>query len=126
MTGFKRYSLSTSVAARKVIDGSLLLEEIAKLPYPQAKKQLLTCHGVGHKVADCVLLFSLDKLEAFPIDTHIGRALAESYCPGQNPPKTHELARWATKFQMYFGQYAGYAGQFLFHDMRERSAASHR
>ena len=36
--------------------------------------------GVGLKVADCVLLFSLDKTEAFPVDVWVKRVILNHYC----------------------------------------------
>ena len=105
-------------AAIEVSEGSLDLDALLQMPYNSAKNRLLECSGIGHKIADCVALFSLDKLEAFPIDRWIGRALVEWYFPGQKPPNSWELPRWAESFREHFGQYAGYAGQFLFHGMR--------
>jgi N-glycosylase/DNA lyase len=72
--------------------------------------------GVGEKIADCVLAFSLDKPEAFPIDRHIRRALEKWYAlpPGLNNSRTAEWARER------FGQHGAIAQQYMFH--RERLA----
>ena len=102
-------------AAMLVAEGRLDLDSLVRLPYPEAKGRLLECPGVGPKVADCVAVFSLDKLEAFPIDVWVRRALGEWYFPEQKPPSDRALLEWA---QQYFGRYAGYAQQYLFHGRR--------
>ena len=102
-------------AAREVAEGTLDLYALTEMPYPQALEKLRQCSGVGPKIANCVLLFSLDKLEAFPIDRWIGRAL------GAEGDSDSDLAVWATLYQERFGQYAGYAGQFLFHHRRQQA-----
>ena len=48
-------------------EGTLDLKELINASTPEARERLLKCRGVGEKIAGCVLLFSLDKLEAFPI-----------------------------------------------------------
>ena len=106
------------LASQVVEEGSLNLDALSSMDYTQAKGDLMKLNGVGPKIADCILLFSLDKLDAFPIDTWIGRALAEWYFPGQKTPAYHALPTWAKLFQEHFGRYAGYANQFLFHGRR--------
>lgn len=44
-----------------------------------AKRELLRLYGVGEKVADCICLFGLHKLDAFPVDTHILQAMRRHY-----------------------------------------------
>lgn len=108
-------------AAGEVAGGALDLNELARRPYAQAKERLLECYGIGSKIADCIAVFSLEKLEAFPIDVWVRRALGEWYFPGQKTPPDRELLAWA---QSYFGPYAGYAQQYLFHGRRlEKSSA---
>lgn len=108
-------------AAGEVAAGALDLNELARRPYAQAKERLLECYGIGSKIADCIAVFSLEKLEAFPIDVWVRRALGEWYFPGQKTPPDRELLAWA---QGYFGPYAGYAQQYLFHGRRlEKSSA---
>lgn len=74
-----RYVVRT---ARAVCDGKTDLEKIAVLPYKKAKEELLQLFGVGDKVADCICLFALHHLEAFPVDTHIRQALELHYKRG--------------------------------------------
>ena len=108
-------------ASLEVVEGLLDLEELRAGGLKAARQRLLKCVGVGDKIANCVLLFSLDKLDAFPIDRHIGRALALEYFPDLPPPSSNELPHWNALFEEHFGRYAGYAGQFLFHDRLQES-----
>jgi N-glycosylase/DNA lyase len=100
---------------RRVVEGLLDLPALVRTPYPEAKAQLMECPGIGPKIADCIAVFSLEKLEAFPIDVWIRRALGEWYFPGQKTPPDRVLLEWAHD---YFGRYAGYAQQYLFHGRR--------
>jgi N-glycosylase/DNA lyase len=65
--------------------------------------------GVGPKIADCVLLFGLERLEAYPVDRWIRRATLE--LAGRRRANDEELARWA----MRLGPGRGYLQQVLFH-----------
>ena len=70
------------------------------------------------KIADCVLLFSLDKDQAFPVDVHIHRAAVKYYMP-ELEGKTLTPAvyqRIAGYFQAKFGSYAGWAQEYLYYD----------
>lgn len=85
------------------------LEATEAAPYPEAKARLMTLPGVGEKVADCVLLFGAGRLEAFPVDTWILKALARRYgLAGWKPAQVAQFGR------AHFGPLAGYAQQFLF------------
>ncbi len=68
--------------ARSIVSGEVDLAAIEKMPYKKAKEALLQLFGVGVKVADCICLFGLHHLQAFPIDTHIRQALEEHYKRG--------------------------------------------
>ena len=116
--GLKR-APNIMAAASRVCEGELDLLALARQPYTDSKTELMKCRGIGNKIADCVALFALDKLDAFPVDLHIGRSLAEQYdCPvSDNAGKLTEstyrkTVQWA---QAHFGPYAGWAGQYLFH-----------
>ncbi len=101
-----------------IADGELFLEPLKYRSYDEAREELMAFPGVGPKVADCSLLFSLDHLEAFPVDRWVIRAVEEWY--DINPGTTQEaMGRWARD---RFGQHAGYAGQYLFHARREGGA----
>lgn len=85
------------------------LEHTAALPYAEAKAQLMMLPGVGEKVADCVLLFGAGKLEAFPVDVWILRAMQRHYGLGELP-----LRHVAQFGRAHFGSLAGLAQQYLF------------
>jgi N-glycosylase/DNA lyase len=93
------------------------LEATEQAPYPEAKERLCSLPGVGEKVADCVLLFGAGRLEAFPVDTWILKALARRYgLDGWKPAQVAQFGR------AHFGPLAGLAQQYLF--AYERRAAS--
>ena len=87
-------------AARKVASGTVDLKTAASLPMGEARQALQTIKGVGPKVAECVLLYGLGRLEAFPLDVWMKRAMAQFF-PGYTPES--------------FGPYAGVAQQAVFH-----------
>lgn len=86
--------------------------------YEQAREELLGIRGVGCKIADCVLLFSMDKDQAFPVDTHIRKVAVKHYLP-EFKQKTLTPAVYQAIvdfFQCKFGPYAGWAQEYLFYD----------
>ena len=111
------YRASYLAKTAKIISaGSLNLMDLRKYSYQDALNSLVLLDGVGDKVANCIMLFSLDKPNAFPVDVWIQRALQEWYLDDQDKklsPKTMRL--WA---HSYFGDYAGYANQYLFQHRR--------
>jgi N-glycosylase/DNA lyase len=108
-------------AAERILKGKICLQHVQSLPYPEAKQELLHIEGVGQKVADCILLFSLDKLNAFPVDRWIHRILVTQYQRylstkhfdrrSLTPRLYKELSAFG---QSYFGKYAGYAQEYLY------------
>tara|TARA_B100000029_G_scaffold175376_1_gene172647 strand:- start:1970 stop:2812 length:843 start_codon:yes stop_codon:yes gene_type:complete len=102
-------------ATQLVNANQLDLQSLIHMPYELAKKCLMECPGIGPKIADCILVFSLEKMEAFPIDVWVRRALGDWYFPNQKTPSNQVLQSWA---QNYFGSYGGYAQQYLFHGRR--------
>ena len=59
-----------------------ILEKIYDMRYHQAKKELMKLCGVGEKVAECICLFALHHMDAFPIDTHIRQVMDVHYKRG--------------------------------------------
>jgi N-glycosylase/DNA lyase len=115
--------------ARLIDKGDFDLESLRDLPYVDAKRMLLSLPGVGLKVADCVLLFSLDKLEAFPIDVWMKRIMLESYSEYFEPGFVKRVERKRSLSQreyqvLYavgrrvFGEFLGYAQEYLYHYRR--------
>lgn len=74
--------------ARQVASGAVDLEKVARMKYTDAKNELLRLTGVGIKVAECICLFGLHHIDAFPIDTHIRQMLDAHY------PKGFPLTRY--------------------------------
>ena len=109
-------------AAERVSQSQIDLYSLRETSYQEALDALVELPGVGDKIANCVLLFSLDKLEAFPVDVWIDRALRDWYFApnGETVPRARMRA-WA---QARFGRYAGYANQYLFHQRRLQGRAS--
>ncbi len=105
--GFREKSLK--ITSKMVAEGHSL-EEIHKMKYGEAVSYLTQLHGVGDKVANCILLFGCGFLESFPIDTWIRKVMSENYFGGK---KTSD-ARIRSFAQDRWGKYAGYANQYLF------------
>ena len=110
-------------AAKMVKEDQIDFDSLKKQSYQTAKSELLQVDGIGNKVADCIMLFSLEKTEAFPLDRWIVRSL-QSYYGDQFSIEGKTLTD--KKYQAihdktvdYFGQYAGYSQQFLFKLIRE-------
>ena len=112
--------------AGKIHDCKVQLESLKTVPYLEARKTLAELPGVGLKVADCVLLFSLEKMEAFPVDVWVKRVILNHYAnklPELLAKKlsTHdslsnsEYEKLNDFGRSYFGQYAGYAQEYLYH-----------
>lgn len=115
--------------SRKVSAGEFNLEALQELEYESAKNELMKLPGVGPKVADCVLLFSLDKLEAFPIDVWMKRIVMEYYSDHFEPSfvkkvlsKKSLTRREYNKIGLFgrthFGKFVGYAQEYLYHYKR--------
>ena len=68
--------------ARDVVFGNVNLDKIRSMSYKKAKAELLKLFGVGDKVADCICLFALHHLEAFPRDTHMNQVMEKHYKRG--------------------------------------------
>lgn len=118
-----KYVQSTS---KRILENAIELESLRKLSYAQAKKQISSFAGVGPKVADCVLLFSLGKTEAFPVDRWIERVILNHYIEKLPSELARELqkregltntnyAKINVFGREYFGEYAGYAQEYLYH-----------
>ena len=89
----------------------------------ELKEQLLRFPGVGPKVADCIMLFSMKKLKVFPIDVWVKRVMTELYGDEIRKLKNtntiisnKQILEYA---QQYFGNLAGVAQQYLFYWRRD-------
>ena len=110
-------------AARMVISKKINFENLKNSDYNEAKRNLRLIPGIGNKVADCIMLFSLNKLDAFPLDTWMIKILEKYYSKEfQIETKTVTEKQYQIlheKIVDYFGPYCGYAQQFLFKMERE-------
>ena len=114
-------------AARTLVErGEQWLYALRDAPYEEAHRQLLTLPGVGHKIADCVCLFSLDKPQAIPVDTHVWQIARRDYLPELQGRSLTERVYWQVGdfFRARFGEYAGWAHNVLF--AAELAAFRHR
>jgi len=110
-------------AASAVISGRIDFDYLKKTNYQSAKESLLKIFGVGNKIADCIMLFSLEKLDAFPLDRWMIRVLQKYYSnkfPLANKTITEKAYQSLhNEIVDHFGPYAGYSQQFLFKMERE-------
>jgi N-glycosylase/DNA lyase len=100
-------------ACEMITSKNIDLKRIKSLPIEQCRKELLKISGVGPKVADCVMLFSMGKTEAFPVDVWIKRIIEELYLKQEASLK--EISEFA---ECRFGEFAGIAQQYLFNYAR--------
>lgn len=101
-------------SAEMVLSGEVDLYKLKYLDYRDAREQLLKLPGVGPKVADCVLLYSMGKFTAFPTDVWVGRVMKQFYVDDDmSLKKIHDYA--IDKF----GELSGFAQQYLFYYARE-------
>ncbi|TQQ80329.1 DNA-3-methyladenine glycosylase family protein [Halonotius roseus] len=101
--------------AEMVADGEADPADAIGREYEAAREYLTQFVGVGDKVADCVLLFSLGYLEAIPLDTWIRTAI-EEYYPGCEQGSYTETSRAIR--ERFGGEYAGYVQTYVFHYLR--------
>jgi len=94
----------------KAIAEGFPLETLRSKPYEEAKAALMSLPGIGEKVADCILLYSLDHVEAFPVDVWMKRILEHFYFRGRQKSEKY-LSEWGRD---HFGKWAGYAQQYLY------------
>ena len=122
-----KYVLATS---KKIQQDNFSFDKLRKQSYEEAKATLVEFPGVGAKVADCVLLFSLGKTEAFPVDVWVKRVVLNHYSeklPADLAKKLNlkhdslssgDYEKLNQFGRDYFGQYAGYAQEYLYHHER--------
>lgn len=106
--------------------GALNIELLAAMDYSAAMDYLQGFYGIGEKVANCICLFGLHHIEAFPVDTWIKKILLNEYAPGcrgiKKIPQAHVCEALIEK---YFSRYKGYAGvmqQYMFFYARSRES----
>ncbi len=100
-------------AVEKVLNGTVNLESLSTLPVKDAREQLMQINGVGPKVADCVLIFGAGRLDVFPVDTWIDKAMKTLY------PKACKEVSVRQAGENLFGDICGLAQQYIFYYARE-------
>jgi N-glycosylase/DNA lyase len=116
--GFRAPNL-VRVAAQVCEHGEGWARSLRDVPYREAHAALVELRGIGAKIADCVCLFSLDKTEAVPVDTHVWQLARALYFPDWPQRKSLTNLAYETvagAFRSRFGEWAGYAQNFLFYD----------
>ena len=104
--------------AARVDRGEVDFPRLKASGYEEAHRSLVRLEGIGDKVADCIAVFSLDHLEAFPIDVRIGRTLKERYGVFGSYSKVSAFARGR------FGPFAGYSQEFIYYAMDRKNIGS--
>jgi len=97
-----------------VLKAGNIIEKISNMNTDEARKELMKLEGVGPKVADCVMLFSMNKKEVFPVDRWIQRVM-EKYTKEKHLTKLmiHNIS------EKEFGKYAGVMNHYMFYWGRE-------
>ncbi len=111
-------------ASQNIVSGRIDFNYLKKVDYKTAKDILVDVYGIGDKIADCILLFSLEKIEAFPIDRWTLRILRKYYSDVFDESISRSITKKKyedihEKIVRHFGPFAGYSQQFLFKMERE-------
>ncbi len=109
-TGFRAPYL---MSATEHIMTGMTRDSFAGLSYDAAKAELMQVKGIGEKVANCILLFGLGYRNAFPVDVWIKRIMEYVYFGKDTSPE--KIMAFAKD---RYGEYGGYAQQYLFHYAR--------
>ncbi len=106
---------------KSLVEGKFDLNGLFGKPYQRIINELVQFKGIGRKIADCVALFSLDKLEAVPIDVHVKRITEKLYGSllGDKPRGVKDYEFVSNFWRDYFGRYAGFAQEFLYMASRD-------
>lgn len=116
-TGLGWRGVNVVKVAKQLVEKSVgWLEAMREVRYVEAVHDLTQLAGVGRKIADCVCLFSLDKFEAVPVDTHVWQLAKEHYLPDLKAKSLTDAAynTVITAFRERFGNHAGWAQEYLF------------
>lgn len=105
--------------ARVVQAQVVLLDHFKQIPCDDAREALMALDGIGPKIADCILLFSMDHDSAFPVDRWVLRAMKRYYKvrwlgAGQEAPTRTQYVKIVQKARKMLGQRCGVASEYLF------------
>jgi N-glycosylase/DNA lyase len=100
------------------------LEGLREAPHAEARAALKQFFGIGTKIADCICLFALDKDEAVPVDTHVRQIACRLFVPemAQKTLTDRVYEAISSAYRERFGEFAGWAQQYLFFGELRRSA----
>jgi N-glycosylase/DNA lyase len=123
--GYRAKFISSS--AKDILNERIDIE-LRKKEYEIAKEELLKLDGIGEKIADCILLFSFDKLEAFPIDVWIIKYLYQNLQQVLKTPiksnskvSAGQYRKISKEIRNYYGKYSGYVQQYIYFSIREEN-----
>lgn len=105
-------------AAEEVCSGELDFDAISRLEYKYARERLMRLRGIGEKVADCVLLFAFEKMESFPVDTHVRQIIQHYHIDDSYFETCTNMSCMGDWGREYFGHYCGYAQEYLYYQKR--------
>jgi len=111
--GFRAKYLKNAVDM--VLSGEIEFERLKDMTTVDAKEELQKIPGIGPKVSDCILLFALNRYEVFPTDIWIKRVMEYFY----SPDGKYRLSEIQEVAKELFGEFAGFAQQYLFYYARE-------
>ena len=114
-TGFRARYLRD--ASCKLYRNEIMRKSFENMNEEDARTLLMSITGVGEKVANCVMLFGLGYRNSFPVDVWIKRIMQDMYFDG-NETKKEVISAYAKE---NFGEYGGYAQQYLFYYGREKN-----
>lgn len=116
-------------ACEDACSGRLDLSYLRSLSYEDAMDYLTGFYGIGEKVANCICLFGLHHIDAFPVDTWIRKILMNRYAPKSRLPKDLPQSRVCEALiQKHFSRYRGFAGvmqQYIFYYERNAGEELH-
>jgi len=105
----------------RVVDAEVIsLDHLKRIPCDDAREALVALDGIGPKIADCILLFSMDQESAFPVDRWVLRAMKRHFRSvrvlgaGPEAPTPVQYGKIVKKARAYFGERCGLASEYLF------------
>jgi N-glycosylase/DNA lyase len=102
-------------AAARFLSEKEIIYALKNKTYEEGLEYLKTYKGIGDKVANCILLFSMKQFDTFPVDVWVRRVMQTLYVDKNTNDK--EIRKFA---ENKFGKLSGYAQQYLFYYAREQ------
>lgn len=114
-----KYIVDTVARVNEDLDneeGLYNLDRISSLTDDECHSALQEFKGVGAKVSDCIMLFSMSKYSAFPVDVWVKRAMMHFYNAEEG-----SLNKIRIFARDQFKDLSGFAQQYLFYYARENN-----